>query len=188
MKGFWIGLGIVLFITLMIFSAISGAYNGFVYQRNTVDTQASQIETMYQRRFDLIPALVNSTRGYLKHEQKIFNDIAQARTHYAGSVGADKIKAAGDLDGALARLMVIMENYPNLKADQTVNALMTELAGTENRINVARQRYNEEVRTYNTDIQSFPGNFIANAFNFKEKPLYVSQQAAAKAVQVNLEV
>jgi LemA protein len=173
---------------LMIFGWISGTYNDFVTQSNTVDTQLSQVETMYQRRFDLIPNLVAAARGYIIHEEKVFSDIAQARTHYTGAVGDDKIKAQGTLDGALARLLVIMENYPNLKADQTVRDLMAELAGTENRINIARQRYNEEVRLFNTKIQVFPGNLIASTFNFKDKPLYVSETGANKAPVVNLEV
>ena len=181
-------LAAIIIIGLMVFGWVTGTYNDFVAQRNTVDTQLSQVETMYQRRFDLIPNLVAAARGYIIHEEKVFADIAQARTHYAGAVGDDKIKAQGTLDGALARLLVIMENYPNLKADQTVRDLMAELAGTENRINIARQRYNEEVRLFNTKIQVFPGNFIAGAFNFKDKPLYVSETGANKAPVVNLEV
>ena len=183
-----IGLLIALGIAIGVVGSFIGGYNDFVGQRNTVDTQWSQVETMYQRRMDLIPSLVNSTRGYIIHEEKVFSDIANARTHYAGAQGEDKVKAQGDLDGALARLMVIAENYPNLKADKTVQDLMFELSGTENRINIARQRYNEEVRTYNTKIQVFPGNIIAGMFNFKDKPLYKSAEKADIAPVVNLEV
>ena len=192
MKGILITLGVIVgilgLVGLMLFGFVSGTYNTCITLRNSVDTYWSQVETQYQRRLDLIPNLVNAARGYIIHEEKVFADIAQARTHYAGAVGDDKIKAQGALEGALARLLVIMENYPNLKADKTVQDLMFELAGTENRINIARQRYNEEVKNYNTTIQMFPANIIAGMFNFKDKPLYKSDEVAAKAPVVNLEV
>lgn len=186
--GLAIGFGVLLLIGLMIFGWISGTYNSLVQQRMASNTQWSQVETQYQRRLDLIPNLVEATRGYLLHEQVVFKAIAEARTHYAGAVGDDKIKAQGDLEGALARLLVIIENYPNLKANETIHDLMYELAGTENRINIARQRYNEAVQIYNTTIQSFPSNFIAMSFHFSEKPLYVSQKGAEEAPKINLEV
>lgn len=180
--------GVAVFVGLMIFMYVVSTYNGFVSSRNVVDTQWSQVETMYQRRLDLIPNLANAARGYIAHEEKVFSDIAEARTHYAGVAGEDKVQAQSALEGAFARLLVIMENYPNLKADQTVKDLMFELSGTENRVNVARQRYNEEVKLYNTGIQVFPGNLVANAFGFKDKTLYVSQPAAVNAPIINLEV
>jgi LemA protein len=188
MVRFLVALSLLVIFGLIILGWVTGIYNSFVVSRNAVDTSWSQTETQYQRRLDLIPNLVDATRGYLVHEQKIFADIAEARTRYAGTLGEEKIIAQGQLEGALARLLAIIENYPNIKADQTVRDLMFELAGTENRINVARQRFNEETRTYNNLIQVFPNNLFAGSFNFKEKPLYISEQGAVGAPKVNLEI
>ena len=192
MKGFLIGLavfiGIVTFIALCIFGFITGTYNSLIQQRLECVTQWAQVETQYQRRFDLIPNLVEATRGYIQHEQVVFKAIADARTHYAGSTGDTKVKAQGELEGALARLLVIMENYPNLKANETVQGLMFELSGTENRVNVARQRYNEATQIYDTAIQSFPGNIFAGFFHFEAKAMYASQQGAELAPKITLEV
>ncbi len=162
-----------------------------VSQRETVSTSWSQVETQYQRRYDLIPNLANATKGYMAHEQTVFKDIADARTHYANAPtgSEDKVTATSQLEGALARLMVVMENYPNLKADQTVKGLMDELAGTENRVTVARERYNEVTRDYNIDIKKFPRNILAGMFNFSEKPLFTVQtEEASQAPKVDLEV
>ena len=186
--GFGIFVGIIIFVSLLIFGWVTGTYNNFVQLRNQVTTQWGQVETQYQRRFDLIPNLVEATRGYLIHEQKIFKEIAEARTRYAGTIGNEKVKAQGELEGVLARLLVIVENYPNLKANETVRGLMDELAGTENRVNVARQRYNETVYTYNTSLQVFPSNILAGMFQFKDKQLFVSNIEAKNAPKINLEV
>lgn len=188
----WIFIGVVAMIVLVVIIiglTVMGSYNGLIKESVGVDTAQSQIETQYQRRYDLIPGLVNSTKGYLTQEQKVFGEIADARTHYAGtpSGSPDKIAAASQLDGALSRLMVIVENYPDLKSNQTVQSLMDELAGTENRINVARQRYNESVQGYNTDIHVFPRSLIAGVFGFKDRPFYKSQEGADQAVPVNLQ-
>ena len=193
MKGFLIGMAvlfvIVAVIGLMIFGWIVGTYNNLVRMDQLANTLWSQVETQYQRRMDLIPNLADSVKGYMAHEQKVFDDIAQARTHYAGAVKLDdKVQAQGALEGALARLMVIMENYPNIKADQTVRGLMDELAGTENRVNVARQRFNEGVLEYNIYIKSFPSNILAGWYNYKEKALFKSEQGTEKAPKINLEV
>jgi len=193
MKGFLIGLGIMVAIVavigLMIFGWVAGTFNTLVRLDQLTNTLWSQVETQYQRRLDLIPNLADSVKGYMVHEQKVFDDIAQARTHYAGAVKQDdKVQAQGALEGALARLMVIMENYPNIKADQTVRGLMDELAGTENRVNVARQRFNEGVLDYNIYIKKFPSNILAGWFNYREKALFKSEQGAEKAPRINLEV
>ncbi len=182
-------LAVVVVFVLILVASLIGSYNGLVSKSVTVDTAQSQIETQYQRRYDLIPALVGATKGYLQQEQKVFGDIAQARTHYAGAPAgsSDKIAAAGQLDGALSRLMVIVENYPQLKSNETVQGLMDELSGTENRINVARQRYNEVVQDYNTSIKVFPRSILAGMFGFKERPFYKSDDGAPTAVPVNLQ-
>lgn len=193
MKKALIIIGGLLVIGVLFFGSIGlgimSSYNGLVAKSVVVDTAQSQIETQYQRRFDLIPALIGATKGYLQQEQKVFGDIAEARTHYAGAPAGspEKIASAGQLDGALARLMVIVENYPQLKSDVTVRSLMDELAGTENRINVARQRYNETVQDYNTSIRVFPRSILAGMFGFKERPFYKSESGAEKAVPVNLQ-
>lgn len=179
---------ILIFISFVIGGYIIDCYNGYIHLRNSSDTQLAQVDSSYQRRFDLIPNLVNTTKGYLQHEQKVFADIAEARTRYSGAVGEDKIKAQGGIDSALARLLVIMENYPNLKADTNVIALTDELAGTENRINIERMRYNETIRNYNNHIQRFPNNLIASHFGFKEKILFKIEEKVRVAPIVNLEV
>lgn len=180
-------IGLIIMV-VVLFGWVGGTYNLLTQQRVSCDTAWSQVETQYQRRFDLIPNLVEATKGYIIHERAVFDDIAQARTHYAGAVGDDKIKAQGTLDSALARLMVIVENYPNLKANETVHDLMFELAGTENRVNVARQRYNEAIQIYNTSTQIFPSVFIARHFNFIQKSLYESIKGAEQSPKISLEV
>lgn len=185
-----VALGIVGVIGLSVFGWVMGTYNSLVKERTGVETQWSQVETQYQRRFDLIPQLVGATKGYLGQEQKVFGDIAEARTHYAGSQSGsnERVAATGQLEGALSRLMVIMENYPQLQSVQTVKDLMTELSGTANRVNVAQQRYNEGVQQYNTHIHSFPDNTIAGFFKFEDKPLFQSENGASKAPTVDLEI
>jgi LemA protein len=167
---------------------IWGTYNALVTQRETVTTSWSNVQTDYQRRFDLIPNLVNSVKGAMSQERAVFDAIAEARTKYAGSaVGSDaKVQATSQMEGALGRLLVIMENYPTLKSNEQVQALMDELAGTENRIQVSRQRYNEQVKIYNIKIKVFPTSILAGLFGFTEKPLFESVSGSDKAVPVDL--
>ena len=161
-----------------------------VTQSTSVDTSWAQVESQYQRRFDLIPNLVNATKGFLKQEQTVYKDIADARTHYAGTASGStaRVDATNQMEGALSRLLVVMENYPELKSNQTVQALMDELAGTENRVVVARDRYNVSVQTYNTSIKSFPTNIMAGMFGFTARPFFKSQEGADKAPTVNLDL
>lgn len=153
-----------------------------------VDTAYAAIQTQYQRRFDLVPNLAEATKGYMQHEQKVFADIANARAHYDNSKGNPnaEIAATNQYEGALARLLVIMENYPVLQANATVRSLMDELAGTENRINVARDRYNETARSHNILVKSFPNNLLANLFNFETRELFEAKETAQDAVQIKL--
>jgi LemA protein len=147
----------------------------------------SQVETQYQRRFDLIPNLVEATKGTMKQEQKVFGAIAEARTRYSGAqTGGEKVEAANQMESALARLLVIMENYPQLKSNETVQQLMAQLEGTENRIAVERRRYNEVVQDYNTTIKRFPGALFAGMFGFDAKPYFNSEEGADKAPKVDL--
>ncbi len=163
--------------------ALSGcSYNKFVGQEEGIKAQWAQVDNQLQRRNDLIPNLVNTVKGYATHEQGVFQAIADSRAKMAGAKTPDeKIAAANEQTSALARLLVVVENYPNLKADQQFARLMDELSGTENRIAVERMRYNEKVQAYNTLRRSFPSNVTGSLFGFKEYPFF---QAPAEARQV----
>lgn len=180
----------IIFFTFIAVFWVASTFNGFVTGQQKVETSWAQVESQYQRRFDLIPGLVNATKGILKQEQKIFGDIAEARTHYAGTTSGseERVEATNQMETALSRLMVIIENYPQLNSNQTIQALMDELAGTENRINIARERYNESVRTWNTQVQTFPSSFVANIYGFKIKSYFQAQNGANNSVPVNLEI
>lgn len=157
------------------------SYNGLVSKNETVKTAWSQVENVMQRRYDLIPNLVATVKGYAKHEQQTLEDIAKYRTQWAGAQSpADKVAASKGLEGALSRLMVVMEQYPQLKANENFLQLQDELAGTENRIAVERMRYNEALKDYNLACQSFPGNLIAKMFGFQKKDAYFEAKEAAK--------
>ncbi len=161
-------------------------YNGLQTKTQGIDAQWAQVETQYQRRLDLIPNLVNSVKGIFGQEQKVFGDIAEARTRYSGATTVDqKVNAASNLDSAISRLLVIVENYPQLKSDTAVTGLMDELAGTENRISVERGRFNTAVQDYNTTIKKVPGSFFAALFGFKERPYFQAVTGAETAPAVN---
>lgn len=187
MKYFLITIGIVAFIGLMLFSWVTGSYNNLVTLRNEAQTQQAQIETQLQRRFDLVPNLVATVKGGMVQEQVVFKAIADARTKYAGAKSgtSDKLAAGSDYQSAIARLLVIMENYPQLRSLDTVRDLMVQLEGSENRISVARQRYNESIRDYNRARQTFPTNIIAGIFNFKVLPLFESVGGAETPPKVD---
>lgn len=179
-------LGIVAFIVIAGLSLVS-TYNSLVTKNQNVEGQWAQVETQYQRRFDLIPNLVSSVKGIFEQEQDVFVAIAEARQNYAGAKTVnDKAEAATNVESALGRLLVIIENYPELKSDTAVLGLMDELAGTENRVSVERKRFNDLVRDYNTTIKRFPTNIIAGIFNFTEKAYFEAVEAAAEAPQVDL--
>lgn len=180
-------LAIIIGVILLVGVAVFGTYNNLVTQNTAIDGQWAQVEVQYQRRFDLIPNLVSATKGYLKQEKSIFDDIANARTQYAGAKSVDeKVTGASSLDSALGRLLVIMENYPNLKSDQTVAKLTDEISGTENRISVERRRFNELVQTYDTKIKTVPTNIVAGMFGFKERPYFQSVKGSEVAPKVEL--
>lgn len=161
------------------------SYNNFVGKNEAVDNQWAQVESQYQRRFDLIPNLVNSVKGAMEQEKEVFDSIAEARTRYAGAKTIDeKAAAAGQVETSLARLLVVMENYPTLKSIDTVNSLMTELAGTENRISVERKRFNDSVRTLNVSVKRFPSNLIAKLFGFGERTYFEAAEGSENAPAV----
>ena len=173
----------VLGIVVVIGVAGISIYNGIVSKHETITAKWAQVENQLQRRNDLIPNLVNTVKGYAGHEKTVFEEVTNARSQWgrAGSVD-DKVKAAGAMDSAVARLLLVAENYPTLKADQTFLQLQDELAGTENRIAVERMRYNDAVRDYNVTVRMFPGNIIAGSYGYKPATEYFKAEENAKAV------
>jgi len=176
-------LGVILAVTIILFISMISVYNGIVSKHELITAKWAQVENQLQRRNDLIPNLVNTVKGYASHEKTVFENITNARSQWAKAATAeDKIKAATDLDRALSRLLLVVENYPNLKADQTFLSLMDNLSGTENRISVERMRYNEAVKDYNVAVRVFPGNIIAGMFGYKPATEYFKAEESAKAV------
>jgi LemA protein len=160
---------------------VGGSYNGLVQANENVKTQWSQVEVTYQRRFDLIPNLVNTTKGFAKQEKDVIKSIADARTRYAGGGSInEKVQAANQFESAIGRLLVISENYPNLRSSELFQSLMVELEGTENRISVERRRYNEVARDFNVQVRSLPTNLIANYLGFKPAELFTVTSVEAK--------
>jgi len=179
MKAIWIVFAVIVVIGI---TAV-GSYNRFVTLNESIKGAWAQVDNQLQRRNDLIPNLVNTVKGYAKHEKDIFEDVANARAKLAGaSTVNDKIKANQSMDSALSRLLAIAENYPQLKANENFIRLQDELAGTENRIAVERMRYNEIVLAYNVSIKRFPGNILASIFKFEDKDVYFKPEAKAKEV------
>lgn len=158
-------------------------YNNLVTARENINSQWAQVETQYQRRFDLIPNLVESVKGIMKQETAVFGAIAEARTRYAGAQSVnDKAKAATEVESAFGRLLAVMENYPQLKSAENVQTLMIQLEGTENRISVERNRFNDRVREFNVMIRRFPSNVIAGMFNFSERAYFEAAPEAKNNV------
>ena len=183
--GLLLGIGIPVLLILIIVMMFWGTYNSLFTKSQAVDAQWAQVETQYQRRFDLIPNLVESVKGIFQQEQKVFGDLAEARSKYAGaSTVNEKAVAGGQVESALARLLVVVENYPDLRSQTNVSQLMDELAGTENRISVERRRYNQAVQDYNTTIKRVPTNIIASMFNFGAKDYFQSVSGADQAPKV----
>ncbi|WP_432664321.1 LemA family protein [Wukongibacter baidiensis] len=164
-----------------------GIYNGMVTMSENVDAQWAVVESKLQRRYDLIPNLVNSVKGIMSQEKEVFKNIADARAKLAGAATtSEEVAASSELEGALSRLLVVMENYPELRSVESVNNLMDELAGTENRISVERDRYNGVVREYNSSIKRFPRSILAGMFGFAAKPYFEATEGAETAPEVQL--
>ena len=183
----WIVLGVIGGLIVMIGLWLMGSYNGLVALNESADGQWAQVESQYQRRFDLIPNLVGSVQGSMQQEKEVFGLIADARTKYSGARTVDeKVAAAGQVDSALSRLLVVMENYPELKSNQNVQTLMSQLEGTENRISVERMRFNEMIKDYNQRSKTFPTVMIAGMFGFKESTYFAAENGAENAPKVDL--
>ena len=178
---------VLLLIAFLLGSMYVGRRNEMVRKRETVNAAWSQVDVVLQRRADLIPNLVETVKGYAGQEQKVFGDIAAARSQLLNAkTPSDKIAANGQLDSALGRLLVIVENYPQLKSNENFMRLQDELAGTENRIAVERRRYNETVQDYNTYISLFPNNIVASMSGFTRNDAYFkADEGSRQAPHVN---
>lgn len=193
MKKTIIILTIVAVIAAIVFWFI-GSYNSMVTAEENVETSWAQVENQYQRRADLIPNLVNTVKGYAAHESSTLEAVIDARSR-ATQITIDPSKATpeqllafqnaqGELTQALGRLLALSESYPDLKANQNFLELQSQLEGTENRITVARNAFNEAARQFNTMIRRFPGNIVASMFGFEKKPYFEAEQGAEKAPKV----
>jgi len=172
---------VLLLAGLLMFGKLMGVRNELVTERESINGAWSQVDVALQRRADLIPNLVETVKGYAKQETQIFTAIAQARSALIGArTPQEKIQANGQLDSALGRLLVITENYPQLKSNENFMRLQDELAGTENRIAVERRKYNETVQKYNTSIDLFPNNIAASLFGFQRNDAYFKTDPGAR--------
>jgi LemA protein len=194
MKKSWIIIIIVVVALFLLYGWVSGSYNEMVNKSEAVKAQWSQVENVYQRRADLIPNLVNTVKGYATHEKETLEGVVEARAKATSvTIDANHLnpqalqqfqKVQDGLSQALSRLMVVVERYPNLKANQNFLELQAQLEGTENRIAVERRRFNQETQAYDVYIKLFPGNILANLFGFTEKPYFKAEKGAEKVPKV----
>ena len=194
MKKKWITIIVIAVIAIFIYSSVKGTYNKMVAMDEAVVSQWAQVENVYQRRADLIPNLVNTVKGYASHEQETLTGVIEARakatstTIDPSNLNAASIQAfqqaQGGLSSALSKLMVVVERYPDLKANQNFLELQAQLEGTENRITVERQKFNNSAQAFNTYIKQFPKNIYANIFNFEEKAYFKAQEKANEVPKV----
>ena len=190
----WITIGIVLVAVFIIYRMFAGSYNNMVQYNEEVVKQWAQVENQYQRRADLIPNLVNTVKGYADFEQETLTQVIEARakatqvTVDPANLSSEQIMkyqaAQGELSSALGRLMVVVERYPDLKANQNFLELQAQLEGTENRIAVERKKFNDTTRTYNTYIKSFPQTLLAGMFGFSEKAYFEAREGSDEVPQV----
>lgn len=194
MKKSIIVIGVIVVIAVALFGWVKGAYNGMVEQEEGVNTAWAQVENVYQRRANLIPNLVNTVKGYASHEKETLQGVVEARakatqmTVNMDDLSEENIKkyqaAQGELQQAIGRLLMLTENYPDLKANENFRDLQAQLEGTENRITVERQKFNETAKVYNTNIRKFPTNILAGIFGFEKKGYFEAQEGAEKAPEV----
>jgi LemA protein len=186
MKGALIVLGILVLGGLILGGQVMGERNQFVTERNEIDAKWAQVDNDMKRRADLIPNLVETVKGYAKQEQTVIGEVANARAALLGARSKqDEITANNQLSGAIGRLLVLQENYPQLKSNENFLRLQDELSRTENRIAVSRRDYNEAIKKYNTDVQLFPNNIAASIFGYQLDDAYFkTTEAEKKAPQV----
>jgi LemA protein len=187
-KNKWIApVAIVSGILLLIILTLTSSYNGLVDRELTVDQSVADLDVQLQRRFDLIPNLVKSVEGALEQEREIIGKVTEARTKYASAgSGNDRVAAAGELEGALSRLLVVVENYPQVASLQNVRDLQVQLEGTENRVAQARRTYNKTVTDFNRAIRRFPRSIVAALFGFEKRTLFEAAAGADVAPTVDL--
>lgn len=179
-------IGAIILIIVLIIASLGGAYNKMLNKSEEVNSKWSQIDVQLQRRADLIPNLVNTVKGYNIHEKEILTNIAASRAKLAGAGSvAEKAEANSQLNNAISRLLVVVENYPELKASANFQNLMDELSGTENRISVARKDYNESVKDYNLVVKKFPNNMIAGMFGFENKDYFEASEISKEVPNVD---
>ncbi|MEQ8907013.1 LemA family protein [Ekhidna sp.] len=185
---------IIVVVVFLGYNFFAGKYNSMVTMDEEVNTEWANVETQYQRRYDLIPNLVNTVKGFAEQEKEVLTQVTEARAK-ASSIQIDPsnlnqealqnfANAQGQLNSALSRLLVTVERYPDLKSNQNFLELQAQLEGTENRISVARTRYNEKTKAYNTYIRKFPNTMLAGMFGFERKPLYEATEGAENAPTV----
>jgi LemA protein len=173
-------------LALAVLPLTGCSYNKFVSQEEAIKAQWAQVQNQLQRRNDLIPNLVETVKGYAQHEESVYKDIADARSKLLAAKSPEEtIQAANQQTAALGRLLAVVENYPQLKANEQFNRLMDELSGTENRLAVERMRYNEKVQEYDTSRRQFPANLTAKLFGFKEYPYFQAPPDAKQVPKVN---
>jgi LemA protein len=176
---------ILLLVMVVVGLSAVGTYNRLVTEQEQVRNAWGQVDAVLQRRYDLIPNLVNTVKGFAQQEQQILTEVTRLRSQWGEARGtAERAEAASGLEGALGRLMVVVENYPQLRSNQNSLALQDELAGTENRIAVERRRFNDSVRQYNTSLRRFPANLVAGLFGFNEHPYFEAGAIAREAPPV----
>ncbi|HVF75020.1 MAG TPA: LemA family protein [Acidimicrobiales bacterium] len=181
MSALWIVVAVLVLAVIYVIAV----YNGLIRRRNRIDEGWAQIDVQLQRRYDLIPNLVETVKGYVEHEQGVFEEVTRARTAAIGAQGVPaQAEAENVVTNALRSLFAVAEAYPDLKANQNFLALQEELSGTEGRIAYARQYYNDAVRDYNTKIQSFPGNLVAGAFSFTPRDYFEADDTTRGPVSV----
>lgn len=197
LKATLIIVGVIVIIGIVLFSFFGGSYNNMLQKEEAVKLQWSEVENQYQRRYDLIPNLVATVKGYASHEEDVLTQVTEARAQVGGMVTiSDEIlndpqafaryqTAQSELGASLQRLLAVSENYPELKANENFLSLQNQLEGTENRIAVARKRYNEVVQSYNVYIKQFPRNLLAGGYGFTEKSYFAADEGASQAPKVS---
>ncbi len=180
-------IGVVILVLLSLFWFV-GTYNNLIAKSSAVDSSWADVQAQYQRRVDLIPNLVNTVKGYATHEEKLFTEITALRSQWQDAAARKdttaSAQAANGIDNAISRLLVVVESYPNLKANENFLSLQDELAGTENRVGLARTRFNAAVQDYNIAIQRFPTNILAGMFGFSARTYFQADAGSDKAPMV----